>query len=345
MKNKSVQVWAGFVSAQKRGITLIQLVITIVILLILVCITINLTMGKNGIFGQKEHVAKQQTTEDDIDESELRTVKFTQRIMKINKNDVDILVIIEDEKNGIKEVVKPDGVVLSINNKTKVAIDYKVEDGKEYIFDITNGKGIVKKGVVNLNLAELTSEPLGDIELFTKMEESNHNINDLYMYGVTVDRSGKNEYGGMNQLHSLGMGSSAGINTNIFTLTIDFDTLATKYGMNKNSEGISVDYVLGVATTHPSYTSWVGLDMIVLYEDGKEDRISGKSLVATNETLNIDSTLTSNFVKDKTVKQIQLIITMYDSDYGNALGYIRNITILEAMSEPKFDEEEIVKWI
>ena len=79
------------------------------------------------------------------------TIKISKEITGTQGDYINILITIEDEEHGICEVVKPDGVVITSDNKTKIAIDYKVEEGKEYLFKITNGAGKIKNAVIKLD--------------------------------------------------------------------------------------------------------------------------------------------------------------------------------------------------
>ena len=203
---------------EKKGITLISLVITIIVLLILAGVTISLTLGDNGILKLAEKSAEEHkkseyyekidlskskalannegtitlddlmnqiykdniVTEGSIEKinenkaslttsegyefiittnkteyvgiNEAPTVKITRKIKETDGNYINIVVTIEDEENGIKEVIKPDGVVINNENKTKIETNYKVEENKEYIFKITNGKGKVRNGIIDVNL-------------------------------------------------------------------------------------------------------------------------------------------------------------------------------------------------
>ena len=56
-RNNVVGAWC----ASQRGITLIALVITIIVLLILAGVTINLTLGENGILTTAQQAAKNYT--------------------------------------------------------------------------------------------------------------------------------------------------------------------------------------------------------------------------------------------------------------------------------------------
>lgn len=84
--------------------------------------------------------------------NDVTTIKVTKEIKGKDGDYINILVTIEDEEHGICEIVKPDGLVIAGNNKTKIAIDYKVEQGKDYIFKITNGEGKIKNAVINVDV-------------------------------------------------------------------------------------------------------------------------------------------------------------------------------------------------
>ena len=59
---------------KERGITLIALVITIVVMLILAVVTINLTLGNNGIFQRAKTAKEQYQNAEDYEKSKIKLI-------------------------------------------------------------------------------------------------------------------------------------------------------------------------------------------------------------------------------------------------------------------------------
>lgn len=126
---------------------IVIIVVLIVIILLFAAVTINLILSDGRIFSLAE---KQKMLE--YDET---TIRITKKIKGTQGDYINIVLIIEDEEYGIKEIVKPEGLVITGNNKTKIAIDYKVEKEKDYIFKITNGEGKVKNAIINVEIPKI----------------------------------------------------------------------------------------------------------------------------------------------------------------------------------------------
>ena len=124
---------------------------------------------------------------------------------------MQLLIIVKDEENGLSKVEYPEGDILNCNGKFQVAIDYVIENKVEYKFKITSNNGEEKEVLIYEE----------NMEIFSELEKNGKTVDDLNEYGITISRSGYDQYGGYNELHSLGMGSGTNINRNTFVLTID----------------------------------------------------------------------------------------------------------------------------
>ena len=87
----------------QNGITLIALIITIIILIILAGITINLTVGDNGIFSKAKEARKQHEIADAREKIEIAMLDIqTEKISKNEDYTVDVLVKeLPNKVNGI----------------------------------------------------------------------------------------------------------------------------------------------------------------------------------------------------------------------------------------------------
>ena len=67
---------------------------------------------------------------------------------RIETNKMQILITVIDEKNGIDKIEYPNGDILQCNGKNKIAIDYTIEIGMEYVFKIKSNNGYVKEMLI-----------------------------------------------------------------------------------------------------------------------------------------------------------------------------------------------------
>lgn len=125
---------------ETKGITLVTLAITIVVILILSSITINATLGKNGLIttmreAEKNEILAQEEGQVKVNElkgadtiAEDGVVKVTDengpdlevRIKKITKDSFTVKVTVTEKQSGIK------------------LIEYSIDNGETYVRDITN---------------------------------------------------------------------------------------------------------------------------------------------------------------------------------------------------------------
>ena len=257
----------------KKGITLIALVITLIILLMLAGITVVALSGENGLFSKTKQArekysigeAKEKLTtklmqlqtevtdeeqrsatiEDinklvdenskyydkeiesvkdrnenklvkisgyyfevdgqlnivgNIDASELAVTETTYKVNSTNGNIMNVTVNIKNEI-GIQKVIKPDNTdVKPAGLKEQVAIDYDVEDGKEYKFKVQLvGSNEQKEYTLKANL---NAKP----EI--KQNESNE-YPTITEYGVEINKIVKIDYGeNTDNYYSLDNGNS-----------------------------------------------------------------------------------------------------------------------------------------
>ena len=139
----------------QNGITLIALVITIVILIILAGVTINLTVGDNGIFSKAKEARKQHEIADAREKIEIAMIDIqTEKISKNEDYTVDVLVKeLPNKVNGITIEKEGDiakgtykGYNFTISQNLKLAIEGESlivtanTEIKEYIGKDANNK-------------------------------------------------------------------------------------------------------------------------------------------------------------------------------------------------------------
>lgn len=119
--------------------------------------------------------------------------KTSYKIVGIDDYYTYICVIVEDELNGIKEVIRPDNFAIEGNNKQKVAIDYKVELEKDYIFTTTIGNGEVINTTINVPIEKPTIIfKNADIDRFTIEVTNNYSKGIIQEYRYYVNGQLKN---------------------------------------------------------------------------------------------------------------------------------------------------------
>ena len=89
---------------RNRGITLIALVVTILVLIILAGVTINLSLGNNGIFS-KAKLAKEEYSNATIDEQEKLNELYSQLYVATN-DDTQITISVKDLNSLIQQKVE-----------------------------------------------------------------------------------------------------------------------------------------------------------------------------------------------------------------------------------------------
>ena len=135
-----------------------------------------------------------------IDATELTVTDTTYKVNSTNGNIMNVTVNIKNEI-GIQKVIKPDNTdVTPAGTKEQVAIDYDVEDGKEYKFKVQLiGSNEQKEYTLKANLnakPEIKQNESNAYPLLTK-------------YGVEINKTVKIDYGeSTNNYYSLDNGNS-----------------------------------------------------------------------------------------------------------------------------------------
>lgn len=119
---------------------IISTTISIIVVLLMVVIAIS---NKNTILNK---------TFGDFIKAQESSFTIEREIIKKDDNYTYGIIRVEDKQNGIKEIITPDGLTIAGNNRSRIAIDYKLEQGKDYIFTATNGIGETKTVTINSNI-------------------------------------------------------------------------------------------------------------------------------------------------------------------------------------------------
>lgn len=136
----------------------------------------------------------------DIDASELAQTETTYKVNSINENIMNVTIHIKNEI-GIQKIIKPDNKSITpTGTKEEIAIDYEVEDGKEYKFKVQLvGSNEEKEYILKANL---NAKP-----------EIRQNESNAYpiitQYGIEINKIVNIDYGeNTNNYYSLDGGNS-----------------------------------------------------------------------------------------------------------------------------------------
>ena len=136
----------------------------------------------------------------DIDASKLAQTETTYKVNSINENIMNVTIHIKNEI-GIQKIIKPDNKSITpTGTKEEIAIDYEVEDGKEYKFKVQLvGSNEEKEYILKANL---NAKP-----------EIRQNESNAYpiitQYGIEINKIVNIDYGeNTNNYYSLDGGNS-----------------------------------------------------------------------------------------------------------------------------------------
>ena len=135
-----------------------------------------------------------------IDASELAAIETTYKVNSTNGNFMSVTVKIKCE-SGIQKVIKPDNnEVTPVGKKEQVAIDYDIEDGKEYKFKVQLvGSKEQKEYILKANLNAKPEIKQNESDAYPTLTE----------YGVEINKIIKIDYGeNTNNYYSLDNGNS-----------------------------------------------------------------------------------------------------------------------------------------
>lgn len=135
-----------------KAITLISLVITIIVLLILAGVTINLTIGQNGIFKTAQIAAKNYTNAQNKELADLNNFeeKYTNVIEKITTNEELVSNWEKYKMEGmtIEEIVQDEKKMAILMNEEK-DIKYMIENTQETMNSVLNSNIATKQMAIS----------------------------------------------------------------------------------------------------------------------------------------------------------------------------------------------------
>ncbi len=73
------------------------------------------------------------------------SIQYSYEKKRIESNKMQLSITIKDEENGLNKIKYPNGDVLNCNGENQIGIDYIIECGVEYTFEITSNNGYVKE--------------------------------------------------------------------------------------------------------------------------------------------------------------------------------------------------------
>ena len=97
----------------------------------------------------------------------------------------------------------------------------------------------------------------------------------------------------------------------------------------ENLNGIYGQFYHYSDSDYSSYTSWVYSKITVIYDDNTTSETTTDTLYASGIINTSEPFATVVFEKEKKETEIQMIISEYDSNYGGAYGYIKNIGLIQ----------------
>ena len=138
--NKKVQI--------KNKKTALVTLLIIVVMLVLGAITLNTSLGKNGIFTKIKAYSNNDT--------------IGTYFVLSNEGEYSNISIAMYNESGFKEIVYPNNeMTLTINNKTKIGMEYKISAGNDYYITVKNNNGSRNIELVNntcVNINETTND-------------------------------------------------------------------------------------------------------------------------------------------------------------------------------------------
>ena len=153
----------------RKGITLVALVITIVVILILAGVSLNLIFGENGILRKSEYTANKYSKQNENEQTELNDINLwidesTEKLIKVNVNEkAKINGTINGEKASNNNPVIPkgyipidagnaiwgDGISSPAQNSVDNGLVIKDDDGNEWVWVPVDEETIKKMYVVS----------------------------------------------------------------------------------------------------------------------------------------------------------------------------------------------------
>lgn len=213
------------------GITLISLVITIIILMIIAGVSINLTIGDNGLFSRAKEAKKLYQKEAVVEEISLKILEQQSKGMNISKSNLKAILsqygTVKEENGQIMYVVQEDGSIIEIQ---EVYTGTVIEDNITYIYtkeQLEEFKDSVKNGNTYENQTVML---MNDIDL--KCDEDNlwdgigteenkfsgtFDGNNCTVYNVSIVGNNSGIYGFFNHI----------LNSTIKNLTVEGETKST----------------------------------------------------------------------------------------------------------------------
>lgn len=170
----------------RKGITLVALVITIVVILILAGVSLNLIFGENGILRKSEYTANKYSKQNENEQTELNDINLwidesTEKLIKVNVNEkAKINGTINGKKASNNNPVIPkgytpidagnaiwgDGISSPAQNSVDNGLVIKDDDGNEWVWVPVDEETIKKMYVVSDK--ENGEKLAGETEITTK---------------------------------------------------------------------------------------------------------------------------------------------------------------------------------
>lgn len=131
---------------EKYGkIKLKNILMIVIFVLLIICIIINSKIERNIALQSKQIKQAQE-----ISELENSNINLTYEKILRTGEEVEIIITITENQNGLEKVEFPNGDILYCKGKNKVGIDYKVLREQEYLFKITSKDGKEEDRIIKI---------------------------------------------------------------------------------------------------------------------------------------------------------------------------------------------------
>lgn len=225
------------------GITLISLVITIIILMIIAGVSINLTIGDNGLFSRAKEAKKLYQKEAVVEEISLKILEQQRKGMNISKSNLKAILsqygTVKEENGQIISVVQENGSIIEIKEvysgtiiEDNITYIYTKEQLEEFKDSVKNGNTYENQTVMLMNDIDLKCnednlwEGIGtaDSRFSGTFDGNNCTVYNVYLIG---NNSGV--YGFFNYI----------LNSTIKNLTVEGETKSTMSDLKISIGGIA----------------------------------------------------------------------------------------------------------
>ena len=296
---------------EKKGITLIALVLTIIVLLILAAVTLNLVLGDNGII-TKANIAKDTTTIED--EKEKIGLAYLDYKMK-NENNEDAVLAVEGafvDGNG-----SPDWRI-TFENRDQYILSGN--DGTIEMIERTDTDKLVEKYVLGKKENDIIDN---SSKVFKNDENSITDASTTVIHLFDISDFGKYRYRYIKY------------NNAVYKVFIDYQTGDTK----------TVRRVYTQSGREGETVTYNGIEYTILYDNGDTVQMVINSTIGQLALGYIDTNTTGNDNFEKTVYSYNNAITRLNNYCATLIELDDNITDVRSVGSNPYNKNSENKKI